>query len=104
MNERAICDRLVEKGRILFEAPKEASSGKSVGDIERHRVVSMRNCRNFLQVGSKDLYRNCHTSAQGLQGALFALPPARPRIRSTRRAAFRVYSLLGISGFSALEP
>ena len=32
-----------------------ASSGKSVGDIERHRVVSMRNCRNFLQVESKDL-------------------------------------------------
>ena len=33
---------------------QEASSGKSVGDGERHRVASMRNRRNFLQVESND--------------------------------------------------
>ena len=39
---------------------------------------------------------------QRFGGGLLALPSACPRIRSTRRAPFRVYSFLGISGLSAL--
>src|SRR5689334_17408147 len=47
-------------------------------------------------------YRGLSSSAQRLQRNLFTVPPARPRIRPTRRTTLRVHSFLGLSGLSAV--
>ena len=46
---------VTERAGVSDPGWSSASSGKSVGDCERQRTVSMRNRRNFLQVESNEL-------------------------------------------------